>query len=221
MDDDAILLEVSAEVFERFAKRQVDIQFDLAGTLPGSSHFMTAPRVPMPYLGNPGFLAGQETPETRQMVVRALSAAFRFYQEWSAYLPLRWKDCEELTNHDNVRFNLVGLFGSSLRFSGWDDQHPPFAPFVSGLMAYESTPDAIRNDPGLRFEFPPQPVEGLCDGRLYWRDPELIALERRGRGYACGLGGGAFYMKKRRRIAAPRSNFKLSKPARPVTLMSR
>lgn len=187
---DARLLEVSAEAFERVARREVDFLFDAYASLPGSDHFLTAPFLPRPFIGDhPDYWAGQESPETRQTVVRALSAAFRFYQEWSAYLPLRIKNCNELIDNDNVRFNLVGWFGRSLHCAGWDDQHPGFKPYCQGLMACENTPDAIRNDPGLRIEFPACPLDGMCDQSLTWQDPELRALLRRARAMnteACG-----------------------------------
>jgi hypothetical protein len=46
------------------------------------------------------------------------------------------------------------------------------------LLAYEHTPDCVRSDRELRREFPPRRLAGLCDGELYWRNPEEIALDR-------------------------------------------
>jgi hypothetical protein len=33
---------------------------------------------------------------------------------------------------------------------------PPFADYACGLMAYQHTPDYLRNDPELLQEFPPR-----------------------------------------------------------------
>jgi hypothetical protein len=80
---------------------------------------------------------------------------------------------------DDTRLNLLGLFASSLEVADWDyDGHPRLAAFASGLLAYERTPDEIRNDRALRKEFPACELAGLCDGKLYWRSPATIAWDR-------------------------------------------
>jgi hypothetical protein len=114
-------------------------------------------------------------------VCKALCAREHFRQDapaWAPILPLRWEDCKEMEDDDDHRLNLVGLFGKSLYGELWDPQHPPFATFASGLLAYGHTPDELRNDSSLRQEFPPRPLEGLCDGNLNWRTPETIAQDR-------------------------------------------
>jgi hypothetical protein len=115
-------------------------------------------------------------------ICAALCARKRFRWDaplWAPVLPLTWEACQELEDDDDPRLNLVGLFGGSLRGTGWDyDGHPPFAAFVAGIMAYEHAPAEIRNDPDLRQEFPARELEGLCDGHLYWRSQEMIAFDR-------------------------------------------
>jgi hypothetical protein len=98
---------------------------------------------------------------------------------WAPLLPLRDEDCDELVNDDDRRLNLVGYYCSSMRHAEWDyQQHPPFAVFASGLLAYPSTPGPIRNDRELQREFPPLRLKGLCDGRPHWRSPATIAWDR-------------------------------------------
>ena len=113
-------------------------------------------------------------------VCRALCAREQFHQDAPGWpiLPLRWQDCKDLEDDDNPRISLVGYFGESLFGECWDPKHPPFADFTSGLLAYEHTPDRIRNDRALQCEFPPRPLEGLCDGNLYWRTPASLARDR-------------------------------------------
>jgi hypothetical protein len=174
-------LEFSEAEFERrVIERHVDYLFDAAASLPGADHFLTTPFLPTPYLGDPGFFAGFEPPETRQRVVCALAAAWQFYQEYGpdygVLLPLHQKDCELLQNADDVRLNLVGYYGLSQLYACWDEQHPNFRIFNCGLMANDQTPAEIRNDVGLQREFPPHPLVGF-DG-LHWRSPESWAEVR-------------------------------------------
>ena len=50
------------------------------------------------------------------------------------------------------------------------------------MSSDEHTPDYLRNDRALLQEFPPRPLEGLCDGWLNWRrvpkarDRRMLAL---------------------------------------------
>ena len=115
-------------------------------------------------------------------VCAALCAKERFRQDapaWAPELPLRREDCEALENDDGDGLNLVGLFGGSLREASWDyDGHPNLGVFARGLMAYEHTPNEIRNDRSLLKELPPRELAGLCDGELHWRSPAAIAWDR-------------------------------------------
>jgi hypothetical protein len=114
-------------------------------------------------------------------IFRAVRAEKIFRQEAPGWpeLPLRQEDCERLEHNDDPQLAALGLFGSSLRSEQWDVRHPGFRAFVSGLMAYEHTPREIRNDPDLQQLFPPRRLEGLCDGKLNWRSPEVRAMDRR------------------------------------------
>jgi hypothetical protein len=113
-------------------------------------------------------------------VCAALCARERFRVDAPGYppLPLREEEIETLKDDGNPRHQLVGFYGDSQAAGFWDLQHPFFAPFVSGLLAYRATPAKVRNDRELRREFPPRKLAGLCDGRLDWRSPERIAEDR-------------------------------------------
>jgi hypothetical protein len=117
------------------------------------------------------------------IVCAALVARERFRQDgpvWAAELPLYGPLQTEMIEDDNPRLKLVGYYGSSLWSADYNyDRHPRIPAFASGMMAYEHAPDVIRNDPQLQQEYPPCQLEGLCDGILYWRDADLIALYRR------------------------------------------
>jgi hypothetical protein len=76
------------------------------------------------------------------------------------------------------RHRLVGYFGYSLTPNYDYDGHPRFDAFASGLMAYEHTPLELRCDRELQRDYPPRPLEGLCDEKLYWRSSEQITWDR-------------------------------------------
>jgi hypothetical protein len=138
------------------------------------------PFLEVPVIGLKYFPDDSDTSEVRQRVVRALARAWEFYQEGhGVLLPLRPENCQIMQNADDIELNLVGMFGSSLYDGGWDDRHPTFAPFVSGVMACELTPDEIRNDPKLQEGFPPQRLEGFADEALAWWSPEVWAAHRK------------------------------------------
>jgi hypothetical protein len=124
------------------------MMFDAARELPGAKDFFKAPTLEIQYIGLT-FIAGHDPPILRQKVCAALCARERFRRDapaWAPSLPLRWEDCEELENDSSPRLNLVGYYGSSLRWTDWDRQHPPFATFASRLLAYKHAPDNVRND---------------------------------------------------------------------------
>jgi hypothetical protein len=113
------------------------------------------------------------------MIIAALAARERFRQDAPGWptLPLHERDIELLKNDDRPQVQVVGLFGDSWKYAGWDKRHPCFDGYVSGLMFYDHTPDEIRNDRSLLKEFPPLPLAGLCGGTLHWRSPEKLAFD--------------------------------------------
>ena len=125
-------------------------------------------------------------------VCAALRAREQFRQDAPSWtyqpLPLRAEVCDELVNADNTRLQVVGLYGYSWRCTDWDRKHPTFRRFCSGLLAYEHTPDRLRDDRELRREFPPRPLKGLCDGELYWRSDATIVWDRQYRAWCAGTG---------------------------------
>jgi hypothetical protein len=118
-----------------------------------------------------------------QRVCMALGAVEQFRRDapaWAPSLPLYQKDIAALVESDgNPRLNAVGLYANSLSWVEFDYQlHPSFGTYVSGLLAYEFTPIEIRIDHQLQLEFPPKPLAGLCDGRMSWRSPAMIEVDR-------------------------------------------
>ena len=173
------LQQICEAEFSRYAQRLANAIFDTASQLPGADEFMTTPLVEIPITGEQ-FFAGYDSLEMRQRVAAALVARerFRLCAPWAPSLPLKWKECQELEHDDNPRLKLVGLYASSLHGAYWDDAHPCFPVFACGVMAHPLAPDALRNDPDLQQEFPPYPLEGLCD-ELDWRSSERLALDQR------------------------------------------
>ena len=98
--------------------------------------------------------------------------------DWAPELPLRHEACEALQNSDNNRLSMVGLYAGSLCLADWED-HPPFADYARGLLAYEYTPQRLRDDADLQREFPAAVLPGLCGGWLSWRSPKTLAQHKR------------------------------------------
>jgi hypothetical protein len=144
----------------------------------------------IPIVGGPYILDLEDRSQFFPMIVAALAARERFRQEApeGPILPLREDACAAMMDDDRPRLQAVGLYGDSWRYAGWDKRHPRFYRFCSGLMAYESTPDHIRNDSGLRREFPPRELAGLCDGWLVWRSKAAIDFDRQHRAWCEGTG---------------------------------
>jgi hypothetical protein len=117
-------------------------------------------------------------------VTAALVARERFRQDVPGWpeLPLRWEDCQEMQDDDDPKARLLGFFGESLASTEPDlydyEGHPRFPAFAAGLLAYEATPLELRNDRAMQRRFPPQRLEGLCDGRMVWRSRQTIARDR-------------------------------------------
>jgi hypothetical protein len=109
--------------FENGVERHVNAVFDAAREFPNTHDFRNTPMLKIPYLGEPGFWAGFDTRELRQLVVAALVAREKFRKTapvWCPPLPLRYEDCEALQEDDDPRLNLVGFFGASLRLADFD-----------------------------------------------------------------------------------------------------
>jgi hypothetical protein len=109
-------------------------------------------------------------------------------------LPVNIPDCQKLEQDENLWPNLVGYYGRSLMYVGYDFQlHPSIVDCCSGLVAHKGTPDYLRAELGQ--EFLARPLEGLevswrtgfADGRphepikvlmgLCWSTPEMIFEE--------------------------------------------
>jgi hypothetical protein len=163
-------LELCAREFAAHVK----LMFDAAPRIPGTG------MAEVPVLGGP-FLLGMEVPDCLyQRVCMALGARERFHRDAPGWptLPLHETDIDDLKNDDSPRLNLLGYYAYSLSPDWNYDEHPRFCAFASGPMFYEHTPAEIRSDLGLRREFPPRELAGLCDGTLYWRSPEQLAFDR-------------------------------------------
>jgi hypothetical protein len=120
-------------------------------------------------------------------VCRALVVFEKFHREkpsWAPELPLHLDDIEEMEHDDNSKLRIVGLYAGSQQGECWDAKHPSFSAYASGMMAYEHTPLQIRIDRELQRDFPPRPLDGLCDGFLNWRSPETLARDRKMQAYA-------------------------------------
>src|SRR5262245_57114058 len=165
------LLETCANEFEKYIK-----------SLFKNPRMLTKTLAEVPVVGGvfiPDLM--DQTPFLLLRVCKALCCRERFYQDEPSWgpLPLHEDIRTAMEDDDNTRCKLLGYYGSSLAGADWDyDGHPRFAAFASGLLAYEHTPDCIRNDRDLQREFPLRELEGLCDGWLSWRNPEQIALDR-------------------------------------------
>jgi hypothetical protein len=150
--------------------------------------FDNAPRIPgtgmaeIPIVGGLLLLGMPVDPCLYERVYMAMAAREQFHQDkpaWAPELPLHGNAIAAMKYDDRPQMQTVGLYADSLAAEyRWDyELHPPFAVFVSGLMAYSSAPDEIRADPMLQREFPPRPLDGLCGGLLYWRSPEKLAFD--------------------------------------------
>jgi hypothetical protein len=151
--------------------------------------FDNAPRIPgtgmaeIPVVGGLLLLGMPVPPCLYERVYMALGARERFHQDkpaWAPELPLHGDAIAAMKNDDVPGIAVVGLYADSLAAEyRWDyELHPPFAVFVSGLLACAYAPDEIRTARSLLQEFPPRPLAGLCDGKLYWRSPAMLAFDQ-------------------------------------------
>jgi hypothetical protein len=115
-------------------------------------------------------------------IAAALIARERFKQDapaWAGELPVHLDNCVRQRYSHCPREALVGYYAYSLLEADYDcDIHPSFDAYGRGVMAYWDGPEEIRCDPELQDEFPPQELEGLCDGLMIWRTQERIAFDR-------------------------------------------
>ena len=119
------------------------------------------------------FVLGEDNSRLRSMIYRALAAKTRFREEaptgWPA-LPVHPEAIEAAVDADDVRRRVTGMFGESLRSEDWRPEHPSVRPFVEGLLFDSDTPAEIRDDPQLRRQFSPHPLEGIAGGCWHYRD---------------------------------------------------
>ena len=110
-------------------------------------------------------------------VAHAIAAEMRHEQTapaWACPLPVKTEEIKRLLHSGHNERRVLGYFGRSWRGCGWDERHPHFDPFVSGLMACEFTPIGIRCNSELQQLYPPRPLAGLCGSELTWRSPRNI-----------------------------------------------
>jgi hypothetical protein len=173
---DSIMTDRFLELCAREFAAHVQRMFDNAPRIPGTG------MAEIPIVGGL-LLLGMPVPDCLyERVCMAMAAREQFHQDkpaWAPELPLHGNAIAAMKDDDRPQMQTVGLYADSLAAEyRWDyELHPPFAVFVSGLMAYPSTPDEIRSDHALQLEFPPCPLDGLCDGRLYWRSPAMLAFD--------------------------------------------
>lgn len=85
------------------------------------------------------------------------------------------EECETFMYNDHHNaLRLLGYFGRSWRWNNWDERHPPFDTFCSGVLDYICSPPELRMDPELRKMFPPKALAGLTTP-LQWRMPKHTA----------------------------------------------
>jgi hypothetical protein len=108
-------------------------------------------------------------PQLRQRVINVLSAREWFRRtapSWAPPLPIRVAECEALGNGTDHRLALLGFFGISLAFEGWDyTGHPTFPCYASALLAHPHTPHRLRDDPELKRSFHPKSLRGSVGAR--------------------------------------------------------
>jgi hypothetical protein len=119
------------------------------------------------------YYAEQHTDHMRS-VCRALAAIERHKQtalfDWANPLPLREEEFETFICNDCGALQLLGYFGRSWRWNDWDEQHPAFDTFCSGVLDYICSPPELRMDRELQKMFPPAKLVGMTTP-LQWRSP--------------------------------------------------
>jgi hypothetical protein len=165
-------------------ERHLEMLFENPVKIPGTG------MCELPVVGNLFIPDLEDRSQFMPVIIAALAARAKFYREVPErpILPLRQEDCEALANDDRPQVQVVGLFGDSWRYAGWDRQHPSFRRYCCGLLACDYAPDEIRNDRSLQLEFPPVRLDGLADGWLVWRSDEKIVWDRQHKAWCEGTG---------------------------------
>jgi hypothetical protein len=137
----------------------------------------------IPVIGEPGFIVALDHSFLLPPICAAMITKEKFRMECPDWpdLPLRQKDIDEMKNADCPRCSVVGFYGDSLRGEDWSPQHPSFGRYTSGLLFCRHAPKELRNNRELLEKFPPCRLEGMTGGRLTWRGPEALALDRKAR----------------------------------------
>lgn len=169
------MTDMFLELCARECAAHVQRMFDHAPRIPGTG------MAERPIVGGKFLLGLPLFPELVQEVCAALRAAEQFERDEPAWppLPLHKDAIAEMKDDDDPRIALEGLYADLLAGVEWNYAlHPRIARFASGLMAYPHTPIEILANDALRQEFPPRPLDGICDEWLTWRSPETIAFTR-------------------------------------------
>src|SRR5262245_4689609 len=138
MHDDVTYARLGAYKFEKYVNGQFEAARSRARAR-GETTFR------VPYFSWPIHVdSGLIAIDKREACLR--HAAHRHFGE---HKPSGWPDLpvssaekERLENDDDVRFQLVNCFEMSLRCLGYDYlTHPPFRPYVCGVLARPDAPD--------------------------------------------------------------------------------
>jgi hypothetical protein len=88
---------------------------------------------------------------------------------WAQPLPLHQLERINFFISDSLPLHLVALYARSLQGRDFDYlTHPQLFDYCRAVMADPRTREYLREDPGLRAEFPAKPIAGL-DAQGRWR----------------------------------------------------
>jgi hypothetical protein len=172
-DDDIAYARLGAHKYEKYVNAQFEVEKARALARGEES-------AKVPYIGWPYCIHNNE--ELIAIYKREVClglAARKHFREHRPFpgapdLPLSRAEHEQLENDDDVRLELVSCYANSLCWLGYDYLiHPPFHPYVCGVLARPDAPDYLRTPEVIR-EFPPCLLEGL-DQALCWKTPEMVA----------------------------------------------
>jgi hypothetical protein len=156
------LIEVCGREFERKVERHVKAVFE-------AKRGLLDPIIEVPWIG--GVYCPRDKRENyADLMQQACKAACA--QKWFDMtgpkwarpfgLPLRMEDFDTLERDPDNKQKLLGMYGRSLRWEGWDYLiHPSINVFGSGVTEFLWSPRELRTDPELQRLFPPRRLEGL------------------------------------------------------------